>query len=195
MWLRSGWSTLALGGLLVIPAARTVEASASSRGRSTEEPDPFEADAPEAEGMGADAAAEPIPVPPPISRRRSGRGALAAGGVLLGLGAVGRALIEGFWAGPARLEAGEPFGQWSVPGIALATAFSNVLVLPGLVAVGVGARHRGRWWVQSGHRRPDPARLRRNQRLGWGLLGGGLSLWVVTRAVALPVLRACSTNG
>jgi hypothetical protein len=26
-------------------------------------------------------------------------------------------------------------------------------------------------------------------------LGGGLSLWAITRAVALPVLRACETNG
>lgn len=144
------------------------------------------------------AQAEVIPVPRSsveASASRTGRGLLAAGGVLLGLGLAGRFAIEGFWAGPARLEASEPFGQWSIPNIALFTAFSNVLVVPGLVLTGVGARRHGRWRTTSGTRPADPARTRRHWRLGWGLLGGGLSLWAITRAAALPVLRACETNG
>jgi hypothetical protein len=157
----------------------------------------------------APASVEPVPElldPPahtevfPVPRylmdtTRTGRGLLAAGGVLLGFGAVGRLAIEGFWAGPARLEAREPFGQWSIPNIAFFTTFANVLVVPGLVVTGFGARRHGAWRVASGARTDDPARTRRNARLGWGLLGGGLSLWAVTRAVALPVLRGCETNG
>lgn len=140
--------------------------------------------------------AEVIPVPrAPVGVPRSGRGLLAAGGVLLGLGVVGRVAIEGFWAGPAALEASEPFGQWSIPSIALFTSFSNVLVVPGVVLTGFGARRHGQWRIASDRRADDPARTRRNRRLGLGLLGGGLSLWAITRAVALPVLRACETNG
>lgn len=142
------------------------------------------------------AQAEVVPVPRiPADRSRSGRGLLAAGGVFLGLGAVGRVAIEGFWAGPAQLEAREPFGQWSIPSIALFTSFANVLVVPGLVLTGFGARRHGTWRAASGVQPHDPTRTRRNRRIGWGLLGGGLSLWAVTRAVALPVLRTCETNG
>jgi hypothetical protein len=139
---------------------------------------------------------EVVPAPRyPVDTTRTGRGLLATGGVLLGLGAVGRLAIEGFWAGPARLEAREPFGQWSLPNIAFFTTFANVLVVPGMVVTGLGARRHGAWRVASGARADDPVRTRRNARLGWGLLGGGLALWAVTRAVALPVLRACETNG
>lgn len=144
----------------------------------------------------AEPSEEVVPVPRiPADPARSGRGLLAAGGVLLGLGAVGRLAIEGFWAGPARLEPGEPFGQWSLPSIALFTSFSNVLVVPGLVLTGFGARRHGTWRLASGAKAFDPVRTRRTRRIGWGLLGGGLGLWALTRAVALPVLRRCETNG
>lgn len=142
------------------------------------------------------AQAEVVPVPrAPVDPSRSGRGLLAAGGVLVGLGAVGRVAIEGFWAGPAALEPREPFGQWSIPGIALFTSFANVVVVPGLVLTGFGARRHGAWRVATGERADDPARTRRARRIGWGLLGGGLAVWAATRAAALPVLRACETNG
>lgn len=145
---------------------------------------------------GPPAQAEVVPVPRhPADPRRSGRGLLATGGVLLSLGAAVRFGIEGFWAGPAQLRASEPFGQWSVPAIAFFTGFSNVLVVPGLVVTGFGARRYGAWRVASGARPDDPARTRRNRRLGRVLLGGGLSLWVASRTIALPVLRSCETNG
>jgi hypothetical protein len=148
-----------------------------------------------------------VPVPRiPADPARSGRGMLAAGGVLLALGAVGRLAIEGFWAGPARLEPGEPFGQWSIPNIAFFTSFSNVLVVPGLVLTGFGARRHGTWRLASGAtdrnlglKCRDLGRKCRSHiiggRIGWGLLGGGLGLWAVTRALALPVLHRCETNG
>ncbi|MCX4243717.1 hypothetical protein [Paraliomyxa miuraensis] len=139
---------------------------------------------------------EVVPVPRvPADPARSGRRMLAAGGVLLGLGAVGRMAIGGFWAGPARLRPSEPFGQWSIPNIAFFTVFSNVLVVPGLVLTGFGSRRYGAWRVASGARPEDAARTDRRRKLGLGLLGSGLSLWVVSRAAALPVLRACQTNG
>lgn len=142
------------------------------------------------------AQAEVIPVPrEPVDPSRSGRGLLAVGGVLLGLGAAGRLATEGFWVGPAKLEASEPFGQWSIPNIALFTGFSNLFVVPGLVVTGLGARRHGAWRVASGRRSDDLARTRRTRALGWGLLGGGLSLWAVTRALAIPVLHGCTTNG
>lgn len=157
---------------------------------------PAYAGEPGPEVSGPAAQAEVVPVPRVVvDRSRSGRGLLAVGGVLLGLGAAGRLATEGFWAGPAKLEASEPFGQWSVPDIALFTGFSNVLVVPGLVLTGFGARRHGAWRVASGRRPDDLARTRLERALGWGLLGGGLSLWAVTRAVAIPVLHACETNG
>lgn len=143
-------------------------------------------------------AREPVPGLPGPERQaaaRTGRGMLAAGGVMLGLGVVGRFALEGFWAGPAALRPDEPFGQWSVPVIMVATSFPNLLVIPGLVTTGFGARRHGAWRVATGRRSIDPGRTRRERRIGWGLLGGGLSLWALTRAIGLPVLRHCPTNG
>lgn len=122
---------------------------------------------------------EPVPGLPSPQREsayRTGRGLLGLGGVLAGLGMAGRVALEGFWAGPARLEPGEPFGQWSVPNIMVSTSFANVLVVPGLVAMGFGARRHGAWRVATGRRPIDASRTRNDRRLGWGLLGGGLSL-------------------
>jgi len=139
--------------------------------------------------------AMPVPPAPPRPRRgeKSGRGMLIAGATLLGLGTAMRAGIEGFWAGPAALEAGEPFGQWSIPSIVFFTGFANLMVVPGLALTGAGARRRGRWRHDRGLADPDRTRLR--WRVGWGLLGGGLATWAVTRAVGVPVLRSCETNG
>ncbi len=139
--------------------------------------------------------AMPVPAAPPRPRRgeKSGRGMLIASAALLGLGTAVRAGIDGFWAGPAQLEAGEPFGQWSIPSVVFITSFANVLVVPGLTLAGVGARRRGRWRHDRGLADPDRTRLR--WRVGWGLLGGGLATWAVTRAAGIPVLRACETNG
>lgn len=134
----------------------------------------------------------------PSSQRtgaRSGRGLMIAGGTLLGIGVVGRVAIEGFWVGPARLEAREPFGAWSIPNIALFTAFSNVWVVPGLVLTAVGVARHGRWRRGDPSFVPRPWQGPRARKVGWMLLGGGLGLWAVTRILASPVLRACSTNG
>lgn len=128
-------------------------------------------------------------------RVKSGRGLVATSGALLGLGILGRGALEIFWVGPAKLEAREPFGQWSIPTIAFATSFGNALVVPGLVMMPFGTRRLGAWRVHTSRVLADEARARRNHVLGWGLLGGGLGLWALTRSIALPVLRRCETNG
>lgn len=128
-------------------------------------------------------------------RRGSGVAMLWTGGVLTGLGAVGRIAIEGFWVDRADLDADEPFGRWSIPHIAFFTSFQNVLVAPGLPLLGVGALRFGRYRVRAGRLVRSDRRVRRNTVVGATLLGTGLGLWAVTRAVAIPVLRACETNG
>lgn len=167
---------------------------------------------PEVEGFGSgfdsDAAAEPdfdtdegsepvpgLPGPEREAASRSGRGMLATGGTLLGLAVLGRLALEAFWLGPAELRPSEPFGRWSVPVIMVSTSFPNLLVVPGLLTTGFGARRFGAWRLATGRRAIDPARTEHDRRVGWGLLGGGLSLWAVTRALGPTVLRSCQTNG
>lgn len=130
----------------------------------------------------------------PAERRRSGRGLLAAGGTLLGLGVVGRIAIEGFWVGPAGLEPHEPFGEWSIPGIALFTTFANVLVVPGIVLTGVGAARLGHSRAASPSWRPRPWQGPAARRVGWVVLGTGVGLWAATRLLAVPILHSCPTN-
>lgn len=207
MLVRRAWPSLALGMALVTSSARASEPQAPATPvapPSAAEPsaaeDVVEANATDGEldaPLGPPVSREVIPVPPapprPRRKEKSGRGMLIAGGVLLGLGSTFRAGIEGFWAGPAQLEAGEPFGRWSIPSIVFFTSFANTFVVPGLALAGIGARRRGRWRHDRGLSDPDGARLK--WRVGWGLLGGGLATWAITRAVAIPVLRSCETNG
>lgn len=127
--------------------------------------------------------------------RRSGKAMMATGGALLGLGVLGRIAIEGFWVGVARLEPREPFGAWSLPNIALFTAFSNAFVLPGLTLMSVGVGRYGRWRAQSEGFVAPRWTGRRAERVGWGLVAGGLALWVVTRALAGPIMTLCRSNG
>jgi len=114
---------------------------------------------------------------------------------LLGIGVVGRIAIEAFWVGPAKLEPSEPFGAWSIPGIALFTAFANVFVVPGIVLTGVGAARLGHSRASSDAWSPRPWQGPRARRVGWAVLGAGVGLWATTRLLALPILQSCPTNG
>ena len=141
----------------------------------------------------AEPAAAPVTTPPrtPAGRQRpAGRGLTIAGGVLTGLGIAGRLGIDVFLATVAELRPSEAYGTWSVGAFFMATTFSNVPTLTGLGLLGAGAYRRGHWDGQRG-RAPSPARV----RLGWGLLGGGLGLWGLSRALFFPWVNACQTNG
>lgn len=159
-------------------------AEAESAPPAADEPAPLPAAAPPA---------EPAPAParkPAGPKRPAGRGLTIAGGVLTGLGVAGRLGIDVFLATVADLRPSEPYGTWSVGAFFMATSFSNVPTLTGIGLLGAGAYRRGHWDGQRG-RTPSRARA----RLGWGLLGGGLGLWGLSRALFFPWVNVCQTNG
>ncbi len=140
--------------------------------------------------------AAPIERPAPRTAERSGQGLLIAGGVLLTAGALYRLSVESFWWTRTELPPGDRFGRWSVPGVEVITNAGNLL----LVAPGVGlllagehrlGRHEAALHRAHGFRRHDTPRLRRT---GLGLLGAGLAVIVLGRALFLPWTRACTTN-
>lgn len=167
----------------------------------------------------ADAAEEPAPTddasdPPPVEapaddaasstpaaategparktvKVRPHRGMTLAGAVITGLGLAGRLGIDVFLGTRAGLRASEPYGTWSVGPFFMATTFSNVPTIVGLGLLGGGAYREGH---EAGALRgllPD----RRKRQLGLGLLGGGLGLWALSRAIFYPWVSACRTNG
>jgi len=152
----------------------------------------------------AESAAEPAPSapshPPPLAGkpaptaqpgRKSGRGLLIAGSVLTGVGALGRVGLEVFWTTTAGLKPGEPFGRWSLANIAFLTNWNSVMFFgPGLGLLTAGAHRRGSYDAARGR----PLDLNRRYKLGVGLLSGGLGLFVLSRALLLPLSRACDTN-
>ena len=139
---------------------------------------------------------DPIERPSPalIQRRkadaRRGRALTIAGATLTGLGLAGRIGIDVFLATVADLAPREPFGRWSIGPIFMATTFSNVPTLVGVGLLGGGSYHEAR---AHGRRFDHPA-SRRTKRTAWGLLGGGLGLWGLSRALFIPWTRACESN-
>lgn len=122
---------------------------------------------------------------------KTGRGMLIAGGVLTGVGVLGRIGLEVFWSTAAQLHPRAPFGMWSVPNVAFLTNWNSAMFLgPGLGLLAGGAYRRGRY--EAGLGRPRDAR--RMRLVGAALLGGGLGLWALTRALMLPIARACPSN-
>ena len=140
--------------------------------------------------------AAPSEHPPPRTPPRSGQGMLIAGGVLLTVGAMYRLGVEAFWWTRTELPPGDRFGRWSVPNVAVITNLGNLLlVAPGAGLLLAGEHRYGRMEAtrhrQDGQRRADIPRLRRT---GFGLLGAGLAVLVLGRAVFLPWTQRCTTN-
>jgi len=150
----------------------------------------------------AEVASEPAPAPVVMSRAgppsaapgrrpRSGRGMLIAGGVLSGLGVVGRIGLEAFWSSAARIIPTDPFPRWSVPNVVFLTNWNNIMFFgPGLGLLSAGAYRRGRHDAAQG----KVVDARRMRALGLGLLGGGLGLWALSRALFLPISDRCSNR-
>jgi len=121
---------------------------------------------------------------------RRGRALTIAGATLTGLGLAGRIGIDIFLATVADLAPREPFGQWSIGPIFMATTFSNVPTLVGVGLLGGGSYHQAR---AHGRRFNHPS-SRRTKRTAWALLGSGLGLWGLSRALFIPWTRACQSN-
>ncbi len=141
--------------------------------------------------------ADPLPRRPSaelIKRRRAearrGRALTIAGATLTGLGLAGRVGFGVFLATVADLAPREPFGQWSLGPIFMATTFTNVPTLAGIGLLGGGSYYQAR---AHGRRFAHPS-SRRTKRTAWGLLGGGLGLWGLSRALFVPWTRACQSN-
>ncbi len=163
------------------------------------------------EPVATDAAAEPAapeppptaaPEPPPaaptaaptIARKpsaKTGRGMLIAGGVLTGLGVVGRIALEVYWSTAAQIVPDDPFQRWSLKNLAFVTNWNNLMFFgPGLGLLTAGAYRRGRHEAERG----EPRDARRLRLVGAGMLGGGLGLLALTRALFIPISSACPTN-
>lgn len=156
------------------------------------EPEPFELVEPEPEP-------EPIPIPtmpPPTDDitaapadvpmpHRSGRGMLAAAGLL---GTVGAIIKLGSTVAAAR-ENRSPDG-YAVGTIMASGVFYNPLIATslGLAAGGMAAKGK-----RDAHRElfmGEPATKPRRRKLGWGLFGGGIGVWALTRALG----SACASQ-
>jgi hypothetical protein len=150
------------------------------------------AGSPGTQSESAPAAAATPAVQDAPKRERKGLGLLITGASVAGLGAVSRIAMEGFWFGTVGLRAQDPFQRWSVNGIITMTNLGNVFVAPGLTMVGVGAFRRGHYL---GDAILSPKQRATRRKLGWALLGSGAGLFVLTRAIAMPVVNACESNG
>lgn len=135
------------------------------------------------------------PDPRVLKRRRQearrGRAMTIAGATLTGLGLAGRLAIDVFLGTVADLDAREPYGRWNIGPFFMATVFSNAPTIAGIGLLGGGLYREAR---AHGRRFRHPP-SRRNKRIGWGLLGGGLGLWALSRATFLPWTKACRSNG
>ncbi len=180
--------------------AEVIEAPASAPDERTAQADPDSAQdtaAGPASAAEAGPDAAPLPHRPSaelIKRRRvearRGRALTIAGATLTGLGLAGRIGFDVFLATVADLAPREPFGQWSIGPIFMATTFTNVPTLAGIGLLGGGSYYEAR----AHGRRFDHPSSRRTKRAAWGLLGGGLGLWAVSRALFVPWTRACQSN-
>ncbi|HFE47329.1 MAG TPA: hypothetical protein ENJ18_17890 [Nannocystis exedens] len=121
---------------------------------------------------------------------RRGRILTIAGATLTGIGLAGRIGLDVFLATVADLSPREPYGRWSVGSFFMATTFTNVPTLVGLGLLGGGSYHSAR----AHGRRFAHRSSRRNKRWAWGLIGGGVGLWGLSRALFLPWTRLCQSN-
>lgn len=175
-------------------AEATIDDAAADAGTAPSEAAPLPASADVGGDLPTSEAPAPSPAPSPATRQpvaspRAGRGLTIAGAVLSGIGLAGRVGIDVFLATAAGLHPRDPYGRWSVGPFFMATAFFNAPTLAGVGLLAGGAHRKGRAEGALGLA-PD----RRRRRLGIGLLGGGLGLWGLTRALFLPWTRGCESN-
>lgn len=185
----------------VAEAAPAEPPAAEESAEPTAAPERAEGPAEEsAEGPASEATAVPAPAPAVAATvpsaaagrgARTGRGMLIAGGVLTGLGVVGRIGLEVFWSTAAKIVPTDPFPRWSVANVVFVTNWNNVMFFgPGLGLLTAEAYRRGGHEARLGLVRD----ARRMRKVGIGLLAGGLGLWALSRALFLPISDACSNR-
>ncbi|MCA9688910.1 MAG: hypothetical protein KC636_04825 [Myxococcales bacterium] len=127
-------------------------------------------------------------------RPRAGRGLLVAGDVFMALGFLGRVGLEVFWIAGAKLRPNEPFGRWSLSNVIFVSNWPNVFTATSLGLITAGSYRRGRAQYDldggAAHRETRAVHTR-----GLIILGVGLTSWLLTRALFIPVVNACHTNG
>ncbi|WP_422882930.1 hypothetical protein [Nannocystis pusilla] len=184
--------------LLAVALASPAEVRADE---GTEPASPTAVDGTEAASAPAPTPADPVAtgavVPAPTTaparptRAKTGRGLLIAGGVLTGLGVVGRIGLEVFWSTAAQIVPTDPFARWSTANLVFVTNWNNLMFFgPGLGLLTAGAYRRGGHEAGLGKVRD----ARRMRLVGIGLLSGGLGLWALSRALFLPIADACPSN-
>lgn len=124
----------------------------------------------------------PPDIPPPLYR---GRGMVIAGGVLGAIGLIAKfgATYRAF----AAVRRGNPQETGAEVIVAGSLVYNPILGI-GLGLVGGGLAQRGEW--DAHHELFDTAahspRMKKSRRkLGWGLFGGGVALWGLTRLASL----------
>ncbi|MDC0718761.1 hypothetical protein [Nannocystis bainbridge] len=184
--------------LAVVLAAPGEEASGASpaavdgtEAATSTSPTPADPAAPGALVPAPPATRPAVVVSSPVRRAKTGRGLLIAGGVLTGLGVVGRIGLEVFWSTAAQIVPNDPFARWSTANLVFVTNWNNLMFFgPGLGLLTAGAYRRGGHEAGLGKLRD----ARRMRLVGIGLLGGGLGLWALSRALFLPIADACPSN-
>ena len=110
-----------------------------------------------------------------------GTGLIVAGGVVGGVGLVGRLVVTGL-THPVDVtfdadRSVEPF----VSGWALGAGLSAATVGAGLAVLGAGMAKRGRWAARDDQRAGLAFDYRRREIAGWTIFGLGLASWLTTR--------------
>jgi hypothetical protein len=180
----------AMLALVFVQPAETAPAEPISEPVAADAADPQPAEAPATTAAPAPEVRMPVAAPP-ARAARTGRGMLIAGGVLTGLGVLGRIGLEVFWSTAAKIVPDDPFPRWSVPNLVFLTNWNNIMFFgPGLGLLTAGAYRRGGHEARSGRLRD----ARKMRAVGIGLLAGGLGLWALSRALFLPISDNCSNR-
>lgn len=129
--------------------------------------------------------------PRPELPRYKGTGRLIAGGIL-SAGSFGLRIAMSLGTHPIKepAEGTDDIGDY-LP-LVVAGFVTTPVLAGGLGLIGSGLTARGRWTaVRDARDRAEPRfDYRFRERLGWGLLGAGAGLWLVTRVS----LAACNTD-
>lgn len=111
---------------------------------------------------------------------------LIAAGVVGGAGLIVRAATTAAVVRAMQSDRASPLGTAAAGGYLF-----NPLIATGLGLAGGGMARRGRLDAHQELFQGTPAERARRKKLGWGLFGGGVGLWAITRVAGVT---ACGTE-